>query len=148
MVTSRAFQPFATLLLKKLCLRSSLEFLEYLLCVLNGLALPRTIRLKLAVSVVSDLRLDLSGRRGGRGRSWTSSSSSSSPNSSGRHLERTGVYKVNYVFHPGGGGIIKSVGEEYHVVKRGREYHSFREEYNVEKRERGSNIIFPLIVRL
>ena len=27
-----------------------------------------------------------------------------------------------------------SVGEEYQVVKRGREYHSCGEEYNVEKR--------------
>ena len=33
-------------------------------------------------------------------------------------------------------------------MKRGRKYHGLGEEYNVEKRERGSNIIFPLILRL
>ena len=33
-------------------------------------------------------------------------------------------------------------------MKRGREYHGFEEEYNVEKRNRGSNIIFPIISRL
>ena len=33
----------------------------------------------------------------------------------------------------GGGEFIKSVGEEYKVVKRGMEYHGFEEEYNVEK---------------
>jgi len=33
-------------------------------------------------------------------------------------------------------------------VKRGREYHGCGEEYYVEKREMGSNIIFPLILRL
>ena len=43
---------------------------------------------------------------------------------------------------------IKSVGEEYQVVKGGREYPGYGEEYNVEKRERGSNMIFPLILRL
>jgi len=30
-------------------------------------------------------------------------------------------------------------------MKRGRIYHGCGEEYNVEKRERGSNIIFPII---
>ena len=38
--------------------------------------------------------------------------------------------------------FFKFVGEEYQVVKRGREYH------NVEKRKSGSNIIFPIILRL
>ena len=44
--------------------------------------------------------------------------------------------------------FIKSVGEESQVVKRGGEYHCFWEEYYVEKRERGSNIIFPIILGL
>ena len=46
---------------------------------------------------------------------------------------------------PPGGGVYKSVWEEYQVVKKGREYHGCREEYNVEKRESGSIIIFPII---
>ena len=33
-------------------------------------------------------------------------------------------------------------------MKRGREYHGYWEEYNVEKGEMGSNIIFPIILRL
>ena len=33
-----------------------------------------------------------------------------------------GVYKVPYS-PPGGGKFIKSIGEEYEVLKRGREYH-------------------------
>ena len=33
-------------------------------------------------------------------------------------------------------------------MKRGREYNGREEAYNVEKRERRSNIIFPLILRL
>ena len=33
-------------------------------------------------------------------------------------------------------------------MKRGREYHSCGEEYNMEKREMGSNIIFPIIFNL
>ena len=49
------------------------------------------------------------------------------------------MYKVPY---------IQSVGKEYQVVKRGREYYSCGEKYNVEKRGRGSNIIFPFIIRL
>ena len=44
------------------------------------------------------------------------------------------------------GKFIKGVGEEYQVLRRGREYHGYGEEYNVEKRE--SNIIFPIILRL
>ena len=48
----------------------------------------------------------------------------------------------------GGGGVINFVGEEYQVVMRGREYHGGGEEYNVEKSERGNNIIFPIILRL
>ena len=38
--------------------------------------------------------------------------------------------------------------EDYQVVKRGGECHSCGEEYNVIKRVRVSNIIFPLILRL
>ena len=33
----------------------------------------------------------------------------------------------------GGRGFIKSVGEEYHAVKRGREYHGSADAYSVEK---------------
>jgi len=33
-------------------------------------------------------------------------------------------------------------------VNREREYHDCGEEYNMEKRKRGSNIIFPIISRL
>ena len=33
-------------------------------------------------------------------------------------------------------------------MKRGREYHGCGEEYNMEKRERGSKIICPIILRL
>ena len=38
--------------------------------------------------------------------------------------------------------------EEYQVVKRGMEYHGCGEDYNVEKREKGSNVPFPIILRL
>ena len=38
------------------------------------------------------------------------------------------------------GKFIKFVGEEYHVVKRGREYHVCGEEYNVGKWESGRKI--------
>ena len=41
-----------------------------------------------------------------------------------------------------------SFGEEYQVVKREREYNGYREEFNVEKREKKSNIIFSIILRL
>ena len=58
------------------------------------------------------------------------------------------MYKVPYSPPGGGGEFIKSVWEEFKVAKRGREYHGCGEEYNVEKRERGSNIIFPIILRL
>ena len=44
--------------------------------------------------------------------------------------------------------FIKSIREEYQVVKRRKEYHSFGEEYKMKKRERGSNIIFSIIFRL
>ena len=44
--------------------------------------------------------------------------------------------------------FIKSVGEEYQVVKRRRECNGCGEENNVEIRERGNNIIFPIILRL
>ena len=50
------------------------------------------------------------------------------------------LFKVPYFPHWDGENI-KSVEEEYQVVKRAREYHGWEEEYNVEKRERGSNII-------
>ena len=33
-------------------------------------------------------------------------------------------------------------------MKRGKKYHGCGEKHNVEKRERGSNIIFPLILGL
>ena len=41
-------------------------------------------------------------------------------------------YKVLHPL-PQGRKIIKSVGEEYQVVKRGREYYGCGEEYNVKK---------------
>ena len=43
------------------------------------------------------------------------------------------VYKVSYSPKWRGGGLIKCVGEEYQVVKRGRKYNGFGEEYNMEK---------------
>ena len=52
----------------------------------------------------------------------------------------TGVYIVHYPPQQ----FIKSVGEKYKIVKRGREYHGCWEEYNVTKRER--IIILPLIL--
>ena len=63
-------------------------------------------------------------------------------------VTRTGEYKVPYPPPALGGKFIKSVGEEYQVGKRGREYHGCGEEYNVEKRERGNNVIFPIKLRL
>ena len=61
-------------------------------------------------------------------------------------LSLSGVYKVP---HPTpGGGVIKSFGEESLVVERGREFKGFREEYHVEKRVRGSNIICSIMFRL
>ena len=45
-----------------------------------------------------------------------------------------------------GGGVIKSIEKDYQVVKREMEYHGYGEEYNVEKRKSGSNIIFSLIL--
>ena len=53
------------------------------------------------------------------------------------------LYNVHIKF----GIPIKSVGEEYQAVKRGREYRGRGEEYYMEKRERGSNTIFLLILR-
>ena len=41
----------------------------------------------------------------------------------------SGVYKVPYPSPLG--KFMKSVGEEYQVVKRGREYHGCGEEYNI-----------------
>ena len=40
------------------------------------------------------------------------------------------------------GEFIKSVGEQLQVLKRGISW--LQEEYNVDKRERGSNIIVPI----
>ena len=40
------------------------------------------------------------------------------------------------------------VEEEYQIVKNEREYHGCGEEYNVEQKEGGSNIIFSIISRL
>ena len=62
-----------------------------------------------------------------------------------RNILISGVYKVPYSPPGRGGEFVKSAGEEYQFVWRGSEYHGRREEYNVEKSERGSNIIFPLI---
>ena len=39
-------------------------------------------------------------------------------------------------------------GKTYQVLQVGVEYHVCGEEYNVDRRERGSNIIFPIILRL
>ena len=36
------------------------------------------------------------------------------------------------IIHPWGGEFIKPVGEEYQVLKEGREYHGCGEEYNVD----------------
>ena len=46
------------------------------------------------------------------------------------------------------GSLSSLFEEEYQVVKTGKEYYGCGEKYNVEKRERGSNIIFPIKVRL
>ena len=46
------------------------------------------------------------------------------------------------------GKFIKSCGEEFQVVKRGRESKGFWEEYHVKKRVRGTNIICLIILRL
>ena len=44
------------------------------------------------------------------------------------------VYKVSYSpKRRGEGELIKCVGEEYQVVKMGRKYNGFGEEYNMEK---------------
>ena len=51
-----------------------------------------------------------------------------------------------FLIPPGGGGVNEYAGEEYQVVKRGREYQGCGEEYNVEIRI--SKIIFPIILRL
>ena len=40
------------------------------------------------------------------------------------------MLKVHY---PHLGSLVKSAGEEYQVVKRGRDYHGCGEEYNAEK---------------
>ena len=48
----------------------------------------------------------------------------------------------------GSGGFIKYIGEEYQIAKRRRKFHGCGEEYNLEKREKGRNIIFPIVFRL
>ena len=48
----------------------------------------------------------------------------------------------------GGGGFIKYIGEEYQVAKRRRKCHGCGEEYNLEKREKGRNIILPIVFKL
>ena len=58
--------------------------------------------------------------------------------------EKVGMYKIPYSRRK----FFKWVGEEYQLVKRGREYHGCGEEYNVVKREKGSKIIFPITLRL
>ena len=55
---------------------------------------------------------------------------------------KAGVYNVYCI------KFIKANGEECQVVKRGKENHGCGEEYEVEKRESGINIIFPLLLRL
>ena len=56
---------------------------------------------------------------------------------------------IEFLIPPGpeGGKFVKSFGEEFQVVKRGREFKGFWEEYHVEKRVRGSNIICSIILR-
>ena len=48
----------------------------------------------------------------------------------------------------GKGEFNKSFGEEFQVVKRGREFKGFLKEYHVEKKARGSNIICSMILKL
>ena len=48
------------------------------------------------------------------------------------------MYKVPY------SKFIKSVGEEYQVVRRGREYHGCEEEYNVAKKGEREGISYSL----
>ena len=55
--------------------------------------------------------------------------------------------KKSLVTLEGGGSFSSLLVEEYQVVKREREYHCCGEEYNEEKRERGSNVIFPMRLR-
>ena len=65
------------------------------------------------------------------------------------HLYKQGCIKF-LIPHPctGGGGFIKSFGEEFQVVKRGREFKGFWGEFHVEKRVEGSSIIYSIILRL
>ena len=42
----------------------------------------------------------------------------------------------------------KSVWEDYQIWKRGRSYQVCAEKYNVENMKMGSNILYPLILRL
>ena len=60
----------------------------------------------------------------------------------------TGVYTIPYPPPHGGGKFFKSDWNSYQVVKRGREYHGCMKEYNVNEREKRSNIIFPVILKL
>ena len=47
-----------------------------------------------------------------------------------------------------GGGVIKSFGEEFQVVKMGRDFKGFWGKYHVEKRVRRSNIICSVTLRM
>ena len=56
-----------------------------------------------------------------------------------------GLYKVPPPFW---GKFIKYVGEEYHVFEEVEEISIMAVECTVEKREKGSNVIFPITLRL
>ena len=63
---------------------------------------------------------------------------------------QAGVHKVPHCPQGGGGELIKSVGEEYQVVKRGREYHGCgggKNVVNSGEKGRRSNIILPLLLK-
>ena len=59
------------------------------------------------------------------------------------------MYKVPHSPPLGGGVVfIKSFGEKFQVVKRGRQFKGFWVEFHVEKRVRGRNFISSIIFRL
>ena len=59
------------------------------------------------------------------------------------------MYKDYYSPPLWGEKFIKSVGGRVSSFQGGNwEYHGCGEEYNVDRRERGSNINFPIILRL
>ena len=58
------------------------------------------------------------------------------------HFIFSGVYIDPHSPALGGGEFIKYFGEEFQVVKRGREFMGFWEEYHVEKSVSGSDDIF------